>query len=291
MNPQTKQQILATLKEAQDAFRKQDYKTALEKYLRVEKNIQDDEENLPIIWIEIGWSHYLLHNFSDAIEFFERAMKSLHINEKQLFDCLRLAGFSYEYTGNMDKAIAYLQDAVAQNVEEDLKRYSYFELGKIFFAQNLSLEAKPYLEKARTLFSEEDKEYSQTTIYYLGFVAFFEGDNRKSEMLFREYIRQAPDPKGQAPGYFGLAHVFYEKKEYAALIDVCDKIIHLDKDFYDKETLAYFLCRGYMELKMWDELDTFLPSLIDVYPEGRYKAAYPQLEWALRHREIPPREG
>jgi len=84
--------------------------------------------------------------------------------------------------------------------------------------------------------------------------------------------------------------VFYDKKEYTALIDACEKIIHLDKGFYDKETLAYFLCRGYMELKMWGELDTFLPSLIDVYPEGRYKAAYPQLEWALRHREIPPRE-
>lgn len=289
MNPPTKEQILSGLKEAQDAFLNRDYRTALGKYRWVEQHIQDDAENLPIIWIEIGWSYYLLQDFSNAIEFFEKALHSTHISEKQLFDCLRLAGFSYEYSGNSDKAIAYLQDALSRDVEDDLKKYVLFELGKIFFAQNLSREAKPYLEKARELFKEDDKEYLQTTIYYLGFVAFFEEENDKAERLFREYIRQAPDPKNQAPGYFGLAHLFYEKKEYPALIDACDKIIHLDQDFYDKETLAYFLCRGYMELQMWDQLDNFLPNLIHSYPDGRYKAAYPQLEWAQKNRKLPPR--
>lgn len=291
MNSPTKEQILKTLKEAQNAFTNRDYRAALEKYQWVEKHIQDDPENLPVIWIEIGWSYYLLQDFIPAIQFLEKAVKSPYINEKQLFDCLRLIGFSYEYSANTDKAIAFLQDAINRDVEDDLKRYVYFELGKIFFAQNLTREAKPYLEKANALFIAEDHEYRQTTIYYLGFIAFFEGENNNAELLFREYIQQAPNPGAQAPGYFGLAHIVYDRKEYIALLDICDKIIGLDPDFYDKETLGYFLCRGYTELQMWDELEAFLPNLMETYPQGRYKAAYPQLKWAMKNRKLPPREG
>jgi tetratricopeptide (TPR) repeat protein len=290
MNSPTKEQILKTLKEAQNAFVKQDYQAALEKYQWVEKHIQDDPENLPIIWIEIGWSYYLLQDFIPAIQFLQKAIKYPQLNKKQLFDCLRLIGFSYEYSGNTDKAIAYLQDAVSRKVEDDLKRYVYFELGKIFFARNLTKEAKPYLEKAQTLFTGEDSEYKQTTIYYLGFIAFFEGENTNAELLFREYIQQAPNPKAQAPGVFGLAHIFYDRKEYDVLLDVCNKIIHLDPDFYDRETLGYFLCRAYMELQMWDELEVFLDNLMQTHPEGRYKDAYPQLKWAMKNRKLPPRE-
>jgi tetratricopeptide (TPR) repeat protein len=167
MNSPTKEQILKTLKEAQNAFTNCDYRAALEKYQWVEKHIQDDPENLPVIWIEIGWSYYLLQDFIPAIQFLEKAIKSPHINEKQLFDCLRLIGFSYEYSANTDKAIAFLQDAINRDVEDDLKRYVYFELGKIFFAQNLTREAKPYLEKANALFIAEDHEYPRSTTWAL----------------------------------------------------------------------------------------------------------------------------
>jgi hypothetical protein len=30
---------------------------------------------------------------------------------------------------------------------------------------------------------------------------------------------------------------------------------------------------------------------METYPEGRYKAAYPQLKWAMKNRKLPPREG
>jgi len=294
MNSPTPEDLLRTLEEAQAAFAKQEYRLALARYQWVERHIQDDPENLPVIQIEIGWSHYLLQEYPDAIRYFAKALQSPRLNPTQRFDCLRLSGFSYEFAGDPEKASAFLQDALAQEVEETLKRYTYFELGKICFAQRRLAEAKAPLLKARQLFGAGEapageREYLQTTLYYLGFIAFFEGDPGEAEKLFREYVEKAPDLKSQAPGYFGLAHLFYERKEYPALLDVCDKILHLDADFYDKETLAFFLCRGYLELQMWEELEMFLPNLIETYPEGRYQAAYPQLQWALRHRRLPPR--
>lgn len=277
----SKEEIIGVLKQAQSAFMAQDYSQAIEKYGWVEQYIQDDPENLAALWTEMGWTYYLMLDYPKAIAVLGKALQSPHLNQKQVFDCLRIIGFSHEYGGNPDKAIAFLQDALLQGVEDEEKRYTYFELGKIFFAQNMSKDAKPYLEKAQKLLDKTDHDYLQTTRYYLGFIAFFEKEMEKSEDLFQTYIENAANEQAAVPGYFGMAHLYFERKNFEALLEISQKIMQLEEAFFDRETIAFFLCKSYLALEKWKELGVFLPELKAAFPNGRYAAVYPEMQKAL----------
>ncbi|MGH1365507.1 MAG: tetratricopeptide repeat protein [Calditrichia bacterium] len=282
---QVRKDILDILRRAQEAFMAQNYTKALEDYHHIEKELADSPKNLPAIWIEIGWNYYLLKEFSKAGPYFEMALGSPHINQKQVFDCLRLTGFCYEFTDQPDKALAFLQDALGQPLEEREKRYVLFEIGKIFYTQNLTKEARPYLEKAIEHFSEDEAAYLRANRYYLGFILFYEKENREAEKLFERIITDATTDSDKASGYFGIAHLLYEKRDFEELITCCKTITRLDSDFFDMETLAFFLCRSYLELEMWTELEVFLPNMIEHYAVGRYSVAYPQLQESLKQRK------
>jgi tetratricopeptide (TPR) repeat protein len=287
----SQENTLKTLKLAQAAFTDRDYRGALDAYRQVVRNLSQEPENQALIEIEIGWCHYLLEEYEATIATLEKVIKQTPLDEKQTFDCLRLIGFSHEFCGNSDRAIAWLQDAMKREVSDFDKRYACFELGKIFFNQNYTAEARPYLEQALAQFEDDDQAYRQSAHYYLGFIEFYLGRNDKARHYFNTYIKNAPDDHQRAPGYFGLAHIFYENREYPALIDTCEKVILLDADFFDKETLSFFLCMGYMYQKMWDQLALFLPNLKMTYPDGRYKSAYPILEKSLQMRRVPVRKS
>lgn len=277
----TKDDIIAVLKRAQEASMAQNHKDALPDYLWVETHIQDDPENLPFVWLEIGWAYYALNNFRQTIVYLEKASQSSQLVPRQVVDCMRLIGFCHLNLGNTDKAVAYLQDALLQKVEKIDLRHIYFELGKIFFGLNAPIKAKPYLVEAQELFGADEGDYLQTTKYYLGFIAFSEGDHSTAEQLFQDIIKNAANAKGQAPGHFGAAHLYCKNKQFEKLLAACQQIIDLDDDFYDKETLAFFLNKSYLELKMYKQLEMFLPELLKNYPKGRYQTEYPQLEKAL----------
>ena len=119
----------------------------------------------------------------------------------------------------------------------------------------------------------------------MGFILFYEKENRKAEKLFERIISDSENEADKASGYFGVAHLLYEKQDYDALITCCQTIIRLNPEFFDMETLAFFLCRSYLELEMWDELSIFLPNMMDSYPEGRYAVAYRQLQESLLQRK------
>jgi len=284
----TKEEIIGVLKQAQRAFMGQDYSRAIEKYDWVEQYIQDDPENLAALWSEMGWTYYLMQDYPKAIAILSKALQSPHLNQKQVFDCLRITGFSHEYAGNPDKAIAFLQDALLQPVADEEKRYTYFELGKIFFAQNMSRDAKPYLEKAQKLLDKTDHDYLQTTLYYLGFIAFFEKEMEKSEDFFQTYIKNAANEQSAVPGYFGMAHLYFERKNFESLLEISQKIMQLDGAFFDRETIAFFLCKSYLALKKWKELGVFLPELKAAFPNGRYAAVYPEMQKALDYHRASP---
>jgi|GEM_PF-2526928 len=282
---QDNKNILDRLRQAQEYFMQKDYQRALENYHSIEADLKDSPENQPAIWIEIGWNYYLLKQFQHAAAYFEMALESPHINQKQVFDCLRLTGFCYEFMENPDKALAFLQDALNQPIEDKDKRFVLFETGKIFYRQNLTREARPYLEKSLEFFSQEEKAYLRANRYYLGFILFYEKENRKAEKLFESIITDSETDADKASGYFGIAHLLYEKQDYDALITCCQTIIRLNPEFFDMETLAFFLCRSYLELEMWDELGIFLPNMMDSYPEGRYAISYRQLQESLLQRK------
>ncbi len=281
------QKILDRLARARDAYLDRDYNRALIDYLWVADQIKDDPDNLPIVQIEIGWSYYYSGKYQKAIDYLSKALKSDKLDAQQRFDALRLIGFAYEQLGDIPKALEYLHKALEEEVSDHAKKYVYFELGKILFQQNKIAEAEQYLRKTLSLFRDEEVDYRLAIAYYLGFAAFLKRDLETARKYFYQIIHQAPTDKEKATGYFGLAHIFFEEKDAPVLFDTCEKILTLNPDFEDKETLAFFTAFAFMYMKMWPELEQTYRRLQENYPNGRYSNYYPLFEEALRQHKVP----
>ncbi len=279
--------ILSSLEEARKLYSEGKYTGAINIYKTLADMLQEDRENLLIIQIELGWSYYNNQQYKETIELLQYALESENLSNQQIFDCSRLIGFSSELDGKRKKAIEYLQRALNMDIPEDQKRFTYFELGKIFFTDGQMIEAEHYFKTAEPLLHEDEKSYKTALYYYLGFIDYFQKNFDSAWHYFDYVIQNADDHKTRASGFFGLAHIHFHHKDYPVLIDLCEKIMRVDNSFFDKETLGYFLCEAYLNLKEWDNLELFFEELFKDHPQGRYAPIYNKFEYAIKHRRLP----
>jgi tetratricopeptide (TPR) repeat protein len=275
------QQILKKIEQARKAYQGKNYQKSIELYRWIEEQIQDDPVNLPIIWIELGWSYYNLRDFKNCILYLDKSLASDLLTTRQQFDCLRLIGFSYGALKDSKNALRYLEKALKKELPESEKKYVHFEVGKIYFLTGAFKRAKTSMDTAARFFSWEDAAYFQAIRYYQGFIAFYEKQYDCADSLFTEIIENATGNKNKATGYFGRAHLLYERKNYSELIDVCKKIVAMDKNFYDGETITFFLCRAFMELNQLEDLTAGYNELRRKHPNGRYQSYYLAFEKEL----------
>lgn len=280
--------ILDDVEAARQHYTSGDYPKAIEIYRRLTELLADEKENLAVIQIELAWSYYQHQEYTNAIDCLERAIQSSTLDQQQLFDCYRLIGFSFQMLNRRTEAISYLKKAVDMEIAETVKRFSYFELGKIFFMEGQMMEAAHYFTAAQPLFTEQEKSYVIALTFYQGFINYFQKNYSQARQQFDYIIQHAEDNKTKASGYFGMAHLYYQEKQYSVLIDICEKIMRLDETFYDKESLGYFLCESYLHLKEWENLENFFTELQNHYPKGRYQKEYLKFAEALKHRKMPP---
>jgi len=275
------------VRKARNLFQQKNFEDAIKIYQAAEKKLEPDSNQLHLIQIEMGWCFYSAGKYENAVICLQNALSYPGLILQQQFNCLRLIGFSLAAQNLTQEALPYLQKAIQLPLSDFDKRFTIYQLGKLFFLRGEWQKAKPLVEKAFRQFNAAETEYLNTCRYYLGFIAYFEKNDAEAENHFRALIHPDLDAKTRATGYFGLTHILYEKRQFSVLIDTCEKIVALQPEFYDKETLAFFLCRSYMELKMWNELENFFNRLKDVYPQGRYAISYPFFEEAISRREIP----
>lgn len=278
--------ILEKIDRARGYYQKADYQNAIKLYNEIAQILHDDPINYPVIQIELAWSYYKHHQFSEAIEALQIALKSQQLNQQQEFDCYRIIGFSYEMIGRVKEAIQYLEKAIRINVAESIKRFTYFELGKLLFTDGQIIEAEHYFNYADPLFTAKEKEYRTSLNYYMGFVDYFQKRLPESREKFNYVVQNASDHKTKAGGYFGLAHFYFHQKDYTTLLELCEKIMRLDNTFFDKETIGYFMCESYLNLKSWEELQIFYDEFQKNYPDGRYKSEYQKFNYAIKHRRL-----
>jgi len=284
----SEEEILAKIESARQNYANKKFSEAISLYKELSEILKDDSDNLPVIQIELGWSYYNNQEYPKAITLLKMALKNKELRNQQVFDCTRLIGFSEELQGRRKEAIKYLNKALDMDIPEKLKRFTYFELGKIYFLDGQIIEAEYHLKQADSLYSQEEEDYRLALSYYQGFTTYFLKKFDESQDYFDYIINNSKDHKTKASGFFGLAHLHYHKKEYSVLIDLCEKIIRLDESFYDKETLGFFLCESYYNLKNWVNLENLSNELLQQYPDGRYAVEYKKYAYAVKHRKLGP---
>jgi len=257
-----------SLKKAREHFEKKQYKNAQLMYFQA-MNQNESQIEKAIIWAEISWVYYYEKDFDKAIE----AAENVLINDseyKALDDLYRVQGYAYLSSGNVTLAERFLQLSLENNSTDEKQQYVKYELGKLHFIQGSYDLAHPFFKDIRDFFETSNDEYKQSIWFYMGFIYYYLNNFEKSYDLFTKILAENPSPKRQASAKFGLSFLEFHKKNFLNAITLCEEIISLDENFFDKESVGFLTAASYYYLGRKNIFSEYLKKMKETYPKGRY---------------------
>ncbi len=257
------------LRQARAALSVKDYETSRALYIQAQK-LTDDQANQAMIWAELSWVYYYQHNYQGAVE---SAAQVLECNPDYLAreDISRLLGYAYLGLKNNTLAEKYLQQSLEYDSKSDKQQYVKYELGKILFIQGSYDLAYPYFVDITQHFKNARFEYYLSVLFYLGFIHYYLKNYTKARENFEQILTQQCSTERQSSAYYGLAFLEFNERNYLNVIGLCEKIISLDRNFFDKETVGFLTAASYYYLGRNDIFVEYYKQMTKSYPQGRYQ--------------------
>lgn len=264
------------LEKARKLFELKEYNKSEKLYLDIRKSIRDSKEKA-IVWAELSWLYYHTKRYEKAIE----AADSVLINDDNYEakeNLFRIQGYSYLGLKKNTMAAQYLKLSLEQNSIIAEQQYVKYELGKLYFKNGDYDLSLPYLEDIRYFFQTEKMEYHLSVLFFLGFTYYYLESFIKAQKCFEEILAANPDSQRYASASFGIAYIEFEKKNYLEVISLCEKIISVDANFFDKESVGFLTAASYFYLGRHDIFNAYYNKMIQNYPSGRYSKELEKLK-------------
>lgn len=262
-------EFLNSLKKARSHLEKKEYPQARKMYFHAYNHTRENK-NRAIIWSELSWVYYYESDFEKAIEAAENVLIN-DSNYQALDDLYRVMGFSYLARGDQALAERYLTLSVEHSRDEEKIRFVRFELGKMYFVRGAYDLAYNQLKHLEDDFRDSEQAYHLSVLFYLGFIHYYLEQPDKARTYFNEILAGDPDDQRRASGFFGLAFIEFQQKNYLNVISLCERIMTLDRHFFDTESVAFLTAASYHHLGRKDIFDSYYQEMIKTFPDGRYR--------------------
>ena len=270
-----------TLQKARHHLEKKEYKNARLMYFQAFNQISDPKLKA-IIWAELSWVYYYEGDHMKAIESSENVL--LHDeNYRAREDLFRLQGYAYLAQKQLVLAERFLTQSLKENNTDDKQQYVKYELAKLHFSLGNYDLAHPLLEDILGFFTEKDPDYLMSVLFFLGFVYYYLENYSAARRCFEQILSENPPVSRKASGFFGLAFVEFHDKNFLNVISLCENIISLDPDFFDRESVAFLTAASYYQLGRIDIFNEYYQQLMKTFPSGRY------VDELKAMKEKPPR--
>jgi tetratricopeptide (TPR) repeat protein len=257
-----------SLTKARKHFEKKEHKNSRLMYFQA-LNQAANKEDKAIIWAEVSWVFYYEKDYNKSIEAAENVL--IHDNEYQALDDLyRVQGYAYLSLGNNTLAERFLQLSLENNSTDEKQQYVKYELGKLHFIEGSYDLAHPFFNEILNFFEQSNREYKLSIWFYLGFIYYYLNNHTKSHDYFLQILSDEPTPQRKASAKFGLAFLEFQKKNFLNAISLCEEIISLDANFFDKESVGFLTAASYFYLNRKDIFSEYYEKMKETYPDGRY---------------------
>jgi len=253
---------------ARELFDAQKYKEATKNYYMALDFVLNDEDRA-MVWAELCWTHYKAKSFPEVIEAAENVL-SFNPKYKGEDDLYRLMGFSYFALENDEKAEEYFLKSLAMDDQSDKQKFVCYELGKLYFRNQRYADAEKHLEMCEPYFKENAREYWISLLFFMGFSQYYLQKITKAEEYFKLLIENTEDEVQQANGFYGLAYVNFEKKDYLETINICERISALNPAFFDLESVAFLTAASFFYLGRYDVFNEYFEQMKKRFSNGRY---------------------
>jgi tetratricopeptide (TPR) repeat protein len=277
--------FISLVNQARQLFDEQKYSEATKLYYNSLDHSHNDEEKATV-WAELCWCYYKLKSFKQVIEAGVKVLEFDKLYEAKA-DLYRLMGYSYFALENDDRAEKFLLKSIEEDYESDKQKYVCYELGKLYFRNHKYSDAIKYLEMTEAFFKNQAKEYWISMLFFKGFSHYYQQNLVKAASIFQELIDNTEDPILQSNGYYGMAYVEFEQKNYLNTINICEKITRLNPNFFDKESLGFMMAAAFYYLGRYDVFSQYYFQMQKSFKGGRYLEELSRMEAQIPK---PPQE-
>jgi len=254
--------------EARHHFKLNDFKKAETQYLQLLKTTKS-ANNQGVIWAELSWLYYKTAKYKKAIESADNVIISDE-DYKDKASLFRVQGYSYQAIGKSQMAEKYLIQSLGFNSILPEQQYAKYELGKIYFKNGDFDLALPQMEDIRQFFENENQEYFLSILFFLGFIYYYLENLAKAKKCFDEILSSNPSNQRSASALFGSTFIEFRNKNYLKVISLCEKIVMMDVNFFDKEGIGFLTAASYFYLGRIDIFNAYYEKMIQQYPTGKY---------------------
>jgi tetratricopeptide (TPR) repeat protein len=263
------EEYINLLRQAREALAAKNYADARECYQRAQ-SLTTDPFNQAVIWAELSWVHYYLHEYRQAVEC---AGQVLEFNPAYAAreDLGRLLGYAYLGLKDITLAEKYLQQSLEYDSQSEKQQYAKYELGKIYFTQGNYDLAYPYFKEILDFFKATGPDYYLSVLFYLGFIHYYLKNYSSARQNFEQILATSSTSQRQSSALYGLAFLEFNEKNFLNVISLCEKIIAVDQDFFDKETVGFLTAASYYYLGRSDIFVEYHKQMMKAYPQGRYR--------------------
>ncbi len=259
------QKLISNARELYDSGKFEDASNVYLEGLKQTKSIEDSA----LIWAELCWTFYKLERFEQVIDAAENVL-SFDVQYAMREDLYRLMGFSYSYLNQDDKCREFLQKSLEIDNESAKQKYIYYELGKLEFRSQNYKESQKQLDEVEQYFKENAQDYWLSLLFFKGFNSYYQQFIDDSEKAFNLMIEKAKDPITQSNGYYGLAYITFEKKDFLETVNICEKVTKLNPNFFDMESLGFLMAASFFSLGRYDVFKLYFEQMKKSYTNGRY---------------------
>ena len=261
-------EILKNIETARELFEKGEYGKAETLYMQVKKKA-DLPEDRAVIWAELSWLYYHRKMYEKCIEAADNVMLN-NENYKAKEKLYRVQGYAYLGLKKSSMAIQYLELSLDHNAELPEQQIVKFEIGKLYFKRNEYDKALPLLEEIENYFKIENEEYYLSILFFLGFSYYYLENLTRARSYFDTIIKANPSQQRYVSALYGMAYVEYQNKNFLEVIALCEKIVSMDENFFDKETVGFLTAASYLHLGREDIFNVYFDQMQKTYPSGRY---------------------
>ncbi len=237
-------------------------------YLEGLKQTKSIEETA-LIWAELCWTFYKLEKFEQVIDAAENVL-SFDVQYAMREDLYRLMGFSYSYLGQDDKSREFLQKSIEIDNESEKQKYVYYELAKLEFRNQNYSESQKQLDLVEDFFKEKAEDYWRSLLFFKGFNNYYQQNIDEAETVFKLLIEKSEDAISKSNGYYGLAYITFEKKDFLETVNICEKVTKLNSNFFDMESLGFLMAASFYSLGRYDVFKLYFEQMKKSYTNGRY---------------------
>lgn len=261
---------------ARKLFDEQKYKEATKNYYAALDIVPNDNDRATI-WAELCWTYYKDRSFKEVIEAAENvlAFNPKYEGENDLY---RLVGYSYFALENDEKAEEFFLKSLKLDNDSEKQKYVYYELGKLCFRNQRYVDAEKYLAKAEKYFKDNARDYWISLLFFKGFSRYYLREIADAEKYFMQLVENTEKPVAKANGLYGMAYIYFDKKNYLETINTCEQVTKLNPNFFDMESVGFLTAASFFYLGRYDIFKQYFDQIKKAFKKGRYLDELSRLE-------------